>query len=71
MREKPNITTHANKACIMFSHNKTFTWLDTKSPARKARTFKKARHSVKIFGKNSRAVSRKLKMPDLLLFWRS
>ena len=47
MREKPNITTLASEAYIMFSHNKTAAWLDAKSPLEKAVIFKQARCSVK------------------------
>ncbi len=47
MREKPNITTIASEAFIMFSHNKTSEWLETKSPTDKDKLLAAARKSVK------------------------
>ena len=47
MREKPSITTVASEACIMFAHNKTMQWLQTKTQAERAHLFAESRKAVK------------------------
>ena len=47
LREKPNITTIASEAYIMFSHNHTLEWLKSKSKAEKSIILFEARKGVK------------------------
>ena len=46
LREKPNITTIASEAYVMFAHNRTSQWLDAKSSTEKESIFSSARKSV-------------------------
>jgi hypothetical protein len=47
LREKPNISTIAQEAYIMFYHNKTLRWLDSKDNSEKAELLAAARKDFK------------------------
>ena len=46
LREKPNITTVASEAMIMFSHNKTSEWLEAKTAPERAVLLREARKGI-------------------------
>ena len=46
LREKPNISTVASEAMIMFSHNKTSEWLETKTASERTALLREARKDI-------------------------
>ena len=47
LREKPSLTTIASEAYVMFSHNNTLEWLQSKTTAERATLISQSRKSVK------------------------